>query len=238
MIVFKLLSFHFMCDNNTINWNTKTLTVNSKIDYLYLSLTYYPEQSYKLNIKATTKSTTKATTKATFSNPLTLISKWNKFIEYWNDTIKDYSKEFNIEFDKLKINTDYSLSPLYITENTIYIGIILLKPNLINTNLKKTSYYFLSEIKSYECKNKVTINNYNFINGILNKNNNYKDNNYKDNNYKDNKINKNDSLKNKEFILDTQKKIPLNYILQNSLNYIPNLEIIRVKKNFQNLLNP
>ena len=219
MIVFKLLSFHFMCDNNTINWNTKTLTVNSKIDYLYLSLTYYPEQSYKLNIKATTKSTTKATTKATFSNPLTLISKWNKFIEYWNDTIKDYSKEFNIEFDKLKINTDYSLSPLYITENIIYIGIILLKPNLINTNLKKTSYYFLSEIKSYECKNKVTINNYNFINGILNKTG---------------KINKD----NKEFILDKDKKIPLNYIFQNSLNYIPNLEIIRVKKNFQNLLNP
>ena len=141
-------------------------------------------------------------------------------------------------FDTLKLNTDYSLSPLYITENTIYIGIILLKPQLINTNLKKTSYYFLSEIKSYECKNKVTINNYNFINGILNKNNNNKDNNYKDNNYKDNKINKNDSLKNKEFILDTQKKIPLNYILQNSLNYIPNLEIIRVKKNLQNLLNP
>lgn len=231
-----------MCDNDTINWNTKTLSVNSKIDYLYLSLTYYPEQSYKLNtnatIKSTTKTNTKTTTKATFSNPLTLISKWNKFIEYWNDTIKDYSKEFNIEFDTLKLNTDYSLSPLYITENIIYIGIILLKPQLINTNLKKTSYYFLSEIKSYESKNKVTINHYNFINGILNKNNNNKDNNYKDNNYKDNKINKNDSLKNKEFILDTQKKIPLNYILQNSLNYIPNLEIIRVKKNLQNLLNP
>ena len=34
------------------------------------------------------------------------------------------------------------------------------------------------------------------------------------------------------------KKYSLNNILQNSINYIPNLEIIRIKKNFQNLLNP
>ena len=233
MIVFKLLSFNFMCDNKTLNWETKTLTVNSNIDLLYLNLTYYPEQNYKSNINSNIDSTIESTIKSKLflkkykiSNELSLISKCNTFIEYWKDTIKEYNKAFNIEFDKLILNTDYSLAPLYITENTIYIGIILLNTKIITTNYNNInsntniqSYNFLSEIKPYQCKNKLNLNKYNFINGILNKTG---------------KINKD----NKEFILDKDKKIPLNYIFQNSLNYIPNLEIIRVKKNFQNLLNP
>ena len=237
MIVFKLLSFNFMCDDKTLNWEKKTLTVNSNIDFLYLNLTYYPEQNYKYNIDSTIDSNINSTIESTIKsklfikkykilNELSLISKCNTFIEYWKDTIKEYNKAFNIEFDKLILNTDYSLAPLYITENTIYIGIILLNTKIINTNYNNInsntniqSYNFLSEIKPYQCKNKLNLNKYNFINGILNKTG---------------KINKD----NKEFILDKDKKIPLNYIFQNSLNYIPNLEIIRVKKNFQNLLNP
>jgi len=214
MIVFKLLSFNFMCDDKTINLDNKTLTVNYNIDFLYLNFIYYHEQDYKSNIQY--KIFIK---KYKLSNSLSLISKWDTFINYWNDSIKDYNKAFNIKFDTLKLNNDYLLAPIYITENTIYIGIILLNIDIINNNFKKKSYNFLSEIKPYQCKNKLNLNKYNFINGILNKTG---------------KINKD----NKEFILDKDKKIPLNYIFQNSLNYIPNLEIIRVKKNFQNLLNP
>ena len=237
MIVFKLLSFNFMCDDKTLNWEKKTLTVNSNIDFLYLKLTYYPEQTYKYNIDSNIESTIDSTIKSKLFikkykilNELSLISKCNTFIEYWKDTIKEYNKAFNIEFDKLILNTDYSLAPLYITENTIYIGIILLNTKIITTNYNNInsntniqSYNFLSEIKPYQCKNKLNLNKYNFINGILNK--------------KTNKINNNND-NDKQFVLDTQKKIPLHIILQNSINYIPNLEIIRVKKNFQNLLNP
>jgi hypothetical protein len=237
MIVFKLLSFNFMCDNKTLNWETKTLTVNSNIDFLYLNLTYYPEQNYKSNINSNIDSTIDSTIKSKLFikkykilNELSLISKCNTFIEYWKDTIKEYNKAFNIEFDKLILNTDYSLAPLYITENTIYIGIILLNTKIINTNnINLQSYNFLSEIKPYQCKNKLNLNKYNFINGILNKKSNK-------NKHKINNNNNNDN--DKQFVLDTQKKIPLHTILQNSINYIPNLEIIRVKKNFQNLLNP
>ena len=242
MIVFKLLSFNFMCDDKTLNWETKTLTVNSNIDFLYLNLTYYPEQNYKSNINSNIDSTIESTIKSKLflkkykiSNELSLISKCNTFIEYWKDTIKEYNKAFNIEFDKLILNTDYSLAPLYITENTIYIGIILLNTkiistnyNNINTNTNIQSYNFLSEIKPYQCKNKLNLNKYNFINGILNK----------ESNKNKHKINDNNNDNDKQFVLDTQKKIPLHTILQNSINYIPNLEIIRVKKNFQNLLNP
>ena len=242
MIVFKLLSFNFMCDDKTLNWEKKTLTVNSNIDFLYLNLTYYPEQNYKSNINSNIDSTIESTIKSKLflkkykiSNELSLISKCNTFIEYWKDTIKEYNKAFNIEFDKLILNTDYSLAPLYITENTIYIGIILLNTkiistnyNNINTNTNIQSYNFLSEIKPYQCKNKLNLNKYNFINGILNK----------ESNKNKHKINNNNNDNDKQFVLDTQKKIPLHIILQNSINYIPNLEIIRVKKNFQNLLNP
>jgi len=206
-----------MCDNKTVNFNNKTLTVNHNIDFLYLNLTYYPELSYKSNIESIIKSKI-FIKKYKVSNLLSLLSNWNIFIKYWNDTITDYSKAFDIKFDNLKLNTDYSLVPIYITENILYIGIILLNYKQINTNtnINSQSYSFLSEIKLYQCKNKLNMNKYNFINGILNK-----------------KINKNNV-----FVLDTQKKIPLHYILQNSLNYIPNLEIIRVKKNLRNPLNP
>ena len=251
MIVFKLLSFNFMCDDKTLNWEKKTLTVNSNIDFLYLNLTYYPEQNYKYNIDSTIDSNINSTIESTIKsklfikkykilNELSLISKCNTFIEYWKDTIKEYNKAFNIEFDKLILNTDYSLAPLYITENTIYIGIILLNTKIINTNYNNInsntniqSYNFLSEIKPYQCKNKLNLNKYNFINGILNKKSN-KNKHKINNNNNNNDNNDND----KQFVLDTQKKIPLHTILQNSINYIPNLEIIRVKKNFQNLLNP
>ena len=46
MIVFNLLSFQFMCDNDTLNWNKKTLTVNSNIDFLYLTINNYTDYTY------------------------------------------------------------------------------------------------------------------------------------------------------------------------------------------------
>jgi len=49
MIVFKLLSFQFMCDNDTLNWNKKTLTVNSNIDFLYLTINNYTDCTYSIN---------------------------------------------------------------------------------------------------------------------------------------------------------------------------------------------
>jgi len=38
--------------------------------------------------------------------------------------------------------------------------------------------------------------------------------------------------------LDNKISIPLKYILQNSMNYLPKLEINRIKMSSQNLLNP
>ena len=229
MIVFNLLSFQFMCDNDTLNWNKKTLTINSNIDFLYLTINNYTDYTYSIN-------NTEHSCKSKINKSITLehLFNYKSLLEYFNTTIKEYSKAFTIHFETLELNTDYILAPLYITETTIYIGIILLNPEIIKSINSKSfnpnSYSLLSKINHYECKTKVNCNNYNFINGILNKNN-------------SNTINTisnttSNITKNKEFVLDTNKKIPLNNILQNSINYIPNLEIIRIKRNFQNRLNP
>ena len=97
---------------------------------------------------------------------------------------------------------------------------------------KLVSYSFLSSIEPYLLSlsntNKYTkhINNtnkYNFIYGILSNNN-----------------NKEDNFKNKVFTLDTKLNIsiPIKYSLQNSMNYLPKLEINRIKMSSQNPLNP
>ena len=232
MIVFNLLSFQFMCDNDTLNWDKKTLTVNSNIDFLYLTINNYTDYTYNINNINNTEHSCKS--KKNKSIKLEHLFNYKSMLEYFNATIKDYSKAFTIHFEELELNTDYILAPLYITETTIYIGIILLNPEIIKSINSKSfnpnSYSLLSKINHYECKNKVNCNNYNFINGILTKNN-------------SNTINTisnttSNITKNKEFVLDKHKKILLNNILQNSINYIPNLEIIRIKKNFQNRLNP
>ena len=221
MIVFNLLSFQFMCDNDTLNWATKTLTVNSNIDFLYLTINNYTDYTYNINNINNTENSCKS--KKNKSIKLEHLFNYKSMLEYFNATLQDYSKAFTIHFEELELNTDYTLAPLYITETTIYIGIILLNPEIIKSinskSLNYETYSLLSKINHYECKNKVNCNNYNFINGILIKNN-------------------SNITKNKEFVLDKHKKILLNNILQNSINYIPNLEIIRIKKNFQNRLNP
>ena len=210
-----------MCDNDTLNWDKKTLTINSNIDFLYLTINNYTDYTYNINNINNIEYSCKS--KKNKSIKLEHLFNYKSMLEYFNATIKDYSKAFTIHFEELELNTDYILAPLYITEITIYIGIILLNPEIIKSinskSLNYETYSLLSKINHYECKNKVNCNNYNFINGILIKNN-------------------SNITKNKEFVLDKHKKILLNNILQNSINYIPNLEIIRIKKNFQNRLNP
>ena len=232
MIVFNLLSFQFMCDNDTLNWDKNTLTINSNIDFLYLTINNYTDYTYNINNINNIEYSCKS--KKNKSIKLEHLFNYKSMLEYFNATLQDYSKAFTIHFEELELNTDYTLAPLYITETTIYIGIILLNPEIIKSINSKLlnyeTYSLLSKINHYECKNKVNCNNYNFINGILTKNN-------------SNTINTisnttSNITKNKEFVLDKHKKILLNNILQNSINYIPNLEIIRIKKNFQNRLNP
>ena len=244
MIQFKLFSIQFMADNDTINWKEHTITIRHNIKLIHVTLSHYPEQLY--TIKKTTD----------------IVYNWNKFLKYWIKHLPEYTKAFNIQFDTLTLDIDYSIAPIYISNDsindTIYIGIYIFNTTIIkhmnNNNAvnsimdnqekknKLVSYSFLSKIEPYLLSNKYTntkkdtkkdtnntnytnnINNtnkYNFIYGILSNN-------------------KDDTFKNKGFILDTKLNIPIpiKYSLQNSMNYLPKLEINRIKMSSQNLLNP
>ena len=195
--------------NDTIDWKNKKITIRHNIKYLYITINHYFEHIY-ISKK--------------LSKIQEIFYKWSKFIDYWNTNILEFNKAFNIEFNNLILNTDYSLIPLYVTNENIIISIIILNKNIIkslkNLKLKERSYSFLSNIEPYNIK-------YNLIYGILNKDN------------------RDNFFKNKEFIIETKinnkiKKhiLPLKYILQNGMNYIPKLEINIIKKSSQNLLNP
>ena len=199
------MSLQFTADNDTINWKERTITIKNNIKLIHVTINQYPDQIYK------SKKTND------------IVYNWNKFLKYWTKHIPDYSKAFNIEFEKLSIGVDYSLAPINIsTDDNVFIGIYIFNTTIIkymkNNNSiniiienqskinKLVSYSFLSSIKPYTLS-KIKLNNkYNCVYGILNNN---------------------DNLKDKEFILDTKINISLKYILQNSMNYLPKLEIKR-----------
>ena len=231
MIIFNLLSLQYMGDNDTINWKEKTITIQHNIKLIHITLNHYPEYTYKSSISKKNQE---------------IVYDWNKFIKYWNKTILEYTKVFNIEFDKFILDIDYSLAPLYITNDKLFIGIFIINNKIINTikdkikdkdkNIK--SYMFLSRIEPYLLNTKKNNNNnnnnksnkYNFFYGILT--NSYS--------YRYSYINSKEYIL--EMLLDTKQdlslKIKVNCILQNSMNYLPKLEINRIKKISQNPLNP
>ena len=43
MILFNLMSIQFMADNDTINWNEKTITIRHNIKLIHITINYYPE---------------------------------------------------------------------------------------------------------------------------------------------------------------------------------------------------
>ena len=248
MILFNVMSLQFMADNDTINLKEHTITVRHNIKLLHLTLTHYPEKTYK--IKKTND----------------IVYNWTKFLKFWIKHLPEYSSALNIEFDTLLLDVDYSLAPIYSSNDNIYIGIYIFNTtiiknmntthsinSIINTedtqhtqqdlqkvikkiNYSKKAYSFLSSIEPYVVSSlsslkkptktintsTITTNKYNFMYGILNNDSN--------STY--------DTFKNKEFSLDTNLIIPIKYILQNSMNYLPKLEINRIKMNSQNLLNP
>ena len=166
MIIFKLLSLNFMAGD--INWKEKTLTIPYNIKYLYITIDYYKELYYISNCN------------------LNIFYKWKQFIAYWNDTLLEYSKAFNVDFNKLVLNVDYSIAPLYITNDIIVVGIYLINYtpelkeqkdtlSLPSIKSKPQTFNFLSSVepniietnrRNHTNKN---INKYNCFYSILNR---------------------------------------------------------------------
>jgi hypothetical protein len=229
MILFKLFSIQFMAGDDTINWKDHTITIRHNIKLIHITLTHYPEQLY------------------TIKKSNDIVYNWTKFLNYWNKHLTDYTKAFNIDFNTLTLDVDYSIAPIYISSNdNIYIGIYLFKKNSINSITEKqtklVSYSFLSRIEPYivsnTTKNNKTITNTNNTNTNTNNTNNTNKYNFMYGILINNSNTNTDNLKHKEYILDTKLTIPVKYILQNSMNYLPKLEINRIKMSSRNPLNP
>jgi hypothetical protein len=226
MLVFQLFTLQLPSEN--INLIEKTITIRPTINYLYLTLSYDTEQ-YSISKH----------------HPETVYD-WKKFISLWLKTIKEDTKIFNIDFEKLELNIDYVLAPVYITNTITIIGIFLInhKNTITNTTNTKITYHLLSSINPCNYKNKLNHNKYNLFYGILDRDKD-KDTTIQDNTQKfilDTSLNTMTDIKTKTKLktnTNTNKKItiPLKRILQNSMNYLPKLEI-KLRKTSQNLLNP
>ena len=242
MLVFQLFTLQLPSEN--INLIEKTITIRPTINYLYLTLSYDTEQ-YSISKH----------------HPETIYD-WKQFISLWIKIIKEDTKLFNINFKKLELNVDYVLAPVYITNTITIIGIFLINhKNTItttntnttnttntttntNTTNTKITYHLLSSIKPCNYKNKLNHNKYNLFYGILDRDKD-KDTTIQDNTQEfilDTSLNTMSDIKTKTKLktnTNTNKKItiPLKRILQNSMNYLPKLEI-KLRKTSQNLLNP
>lgn len=206
MIKFELFSLNCMSDN--FSWKDKTITIKHNIEYILISLEHYNFIESKCTILDNVKldNTKQDNSKQEFTLPFT----YSDLTKFWLNNIKKYSDIFNIDFITLKLDVDYSLAPLYLSNcvsknnNFIVIGIFLLNYKYkINNNYKITSikHNFLSKVKSLPNTRKCDINKYNIISGILNYQNLFID-------------------------INNSYKIPLKTILTNACNYLPKLDII------------
>ena len=196
----------------------------------------------------------------------------NFFCFHFRTQLDSYPDTYDsmCNLNKLVLNVDYSIAPLYITNDIIIVGIYLINytskinsihlipsipsississiPSISSTQYNIQTFNFLSGVdpntitnqkKNHKYKN---LNKYNCIYSILNR---HISADYFKKQYLilETYLNTIPDIKNKNNINNNKTicklSIPLKHILQNSMNYLPKLEIIFTKKSFQNLLNP
>jgi hypothetical protein len=227
MIIFEL--FNLKCIGSCINWKDKKISIRQNIKYLIIALEHY-EYNYKYLDKDYKDNTNNINNNLEdFELPFTYFD----VSRYWINNITKYNKLFNINFNNMKLNIEYSIAPIYVSrtknESFIIIGVFLLDYkheiniiNIINDNnekIKVNSNTFLSTIRSLPLIKKCVSNKSNILLGILNY------------------YNGNNILDDKYLLLNNHNekyKIPIKTILANACNYLPKIEInIIENKNLQ-----
>lgn len=243
MIHFELFTLDIIASN--INWIKKTITINKNIEYIKITIKHYNKKQFK-DLK-----NEKIDNDMSENNFNIKSYRWVDIVNYWLKNINIYNNYFNIKFDKLDINIDYCLAPLFIASNNLIIGIFIYNKMKIESNLQINNnkpitnnksntnvlsnidfktYGSLSIIKPSNNINKINENKLNLFNGLIN----YENSKNKFNEFNEEKIS----------LADDKYNIPLKWILLNSRNYLPKLEIIKkdnilqFTKIFQNLPNP
>jgi len=219
MITFEL--FSIKCMSKNLNWKEKTILINHNIEYIMTTIEYYKIEN---NIENKIENNIENNIDNNIDQELQIPFTYYDIHKYWLKNINIYSKLyselFNIDFNNLKLDIDYTIAPIYISKNKledskiknniiVIIGIFLLDTAKINCVCDK--YSFISTIKSLPSSRKCDKNKYNIISGILN--------------YQYEKGNVQNNFKEKCLLINNLK-IPLYNILNNACNYLPKLDII------------
>ena len=212
MIIFNLFSLELIASN--IDWKSHVITINHNIKYIHTNI-----KSYNL-IQILNSEDRDEDRNEDGNGNQHILNKLKNIKSIWNNNILNYSKFFNIDFNNLILDIDYSLVPIYITNNDLIIGVFLYNQKNINKlkqNINLTPIIFgcLSIIDNNIYNNvdnnvnNINNDNYNIISGILK--------------FKlVNNINFNDTY----MSLD-KYNISLKHIFINAKNYLPKFKIIR-----------
>ena len=234
MLKFEL--FNLKCLTYDIIWKEKKITIKQNIQYIITTLDHYKFE-YIEDLEDLKKKRKDHELPFTYSYIYT----------FWLNNIKKYSKIFDIDFSNLKLDTEYSIAPIYVSRNNnidiVIIGIFLLDYNFKknelklfknNSNNKIIQYRFLSKVNPLLTTRECDIKKYNVLKGVINYYNDFKNNILDDKYLHLEKCNDN---------YNEKYKIPIKTILANACNYLPKIEI-NIQKNidftmcFRSLINP
>jgi hypothetical protein len=241
MLKFEL--FNLKCISDDIIWKEKKISIKKNIQYIITILDHYKFEYIK---DQKDSEDLEYLEKKRKDNELPLT--YSYIYTFWFNNIKKYSKIFNIDFSNLKLDTEYSIAPIYVSRNKnidiVIIGIFLLDYNfkknesqLFNNNsnlITPIQYRFLSKVNPLSTTRECDLKKYNVLKGVLNYYNNFK------NNILDDKYLHLEKYTEK---YSEKYKIPIKIILANACNYLPKVEINIIEKIdftmcFRSRLNP
>lgn len=180
----------------------------------------------------------------------------NDLYQYWkNINVDKEINNINENILEMELGIDYVIAPVYVVDNIVILGIIILGKNIISNEFKKISCRVYLSTVNINLKNSQSISqkSFNVLNGILNYTtlkcgvmyNHCKN---ISNEYLEIDIYEKDKIIGKdvnvgEDIMGIKRiTIRMDYVFRNLQNYIPKIEVIikpkEVIKIFQSRLNP
>ena len=221
-VILEYFAITIITDN--MDWKNKRITINANKEHIMINIQ-------------------RLENKCIYENPVITTTKpaieYQDIMLYW-DKIKDIylgNELCNIpcnddnlirkSLKHLQLNNDYFITPCYITNDIIILGIVIFPYSQYTTNYKIIeSHIYLSTIKPLDARDIHKTHNFNIINGILN----YRVNIHGNIKILGNEILNNKFLKIRQSNMQNEMIIKWEYIFRNIANYLPAFNIIEKSK--------
>lgn len=180
----------------------------------------------------------------------------NDLLQYWkNINVDKEINNINRNILEMELGIDYVITPVYVVDNIVIFGIIILGRNIISDEFKKISCRVYLSTVNLNSKNSQSSpqKSFNVLNGILNystskcgvvynHSKNISTEYLEIDIYEKDKIIGKDVIEGKDVMGIKRITIRMDYVFRNLQNYIPKIEVIikpkEVIKIFQSRLNP